>query len=229
MNNVTKKAISILTSFTLVFLLSMSCFATGTETTTGLTGPTPLFIEVCNNLFTNPDEYKALDKGQQDITESFVNKYKPCYYSRSYDMLWNAFKNELYGVTWETRQNVARGSDSVSKEFYVLDETTDIMPGKTFEMLYSVSGSYTYDDDTHDILTISMAKLNVESFNAGSAFDYHLFDIEQDSNIGSNGKRAIFRVSFSLTLEFEYDLDGIPVWGEEDFGPYSGTVVGYPQ
>ena len=219
-------------AFAMTFIVSTSCFATS-PSNQGLTEPTERFVEMCDNLFNNPEEYKALDKAQNDVTNMFINKYAPYYNSKEYNVLLDAFKLELYRIIREKEtQKPTTGTlddRSVEKSFYVIDETTEFSPGKTFEMTYTVSGDYSFDSSTRQIVDYSDAQLNIDYFWAGSAFDYHLFGVSTSATPTSGNNRVNFRATFSLTLEFEYDINNFPITAEEDFGPYSGSVLGYAQ
>lgn len=227
-----KAVFSTALAIAMTFIVSTSCFA-ATPSNQGLTEPTEKFIEMCDNLFNNPEEYKALDKGQNDVTNIFINKYASYYAAEEYGVLWDAFKDELYGIMWEDEtQKSTRGTivnRSVEKSFYVIDETTEFSPGKTFEMTYTVSGDYSFDSSSRQIVDYSNAYLNIDYFWAGSAFDYHLFNINTSATPTSGNNRVNFRATFSLTLEFEYIINHLPIQAEEDFGPYSGSVLGYAQ
>lgn len=195
----------------------------------GLTGPTELFIDICDELFSGNSEYKAIDKSGDDVTAQFLVDYQDAYVVENYTLIWEAVKENLETITWRREMPTPRllMNGSASDYFYILDETTEHMPGKTFEMLYSVSGTYRYHDSNGQISECSDAVLSIEAFNAGALFSYELFDISTNERIAANKLSVTFSATFSLTLCFgSLNVPGL-TWWEEDFGPYSGSVTGY--
>ena len=214
-----------------VLVSAMACpaFAATTEDQEGLTGPTDLFVDICDELFSEDSEYRAIDNNGNDVTAQFLAEYDDAYAAGNYELIWNAVKDELDTITWRREMPTPRlvMNGSASDYFYVLDETTDHMPGKTFEMLYSVSGTYQYHDSNGQITECSDAVLNIESFNAGALFSYTLFNISTNERIAANKLSVTFSATFSLTMSYgSLNVPGL-TWWEEDFGPYTGSVTGY--
>ena len=214
-----------------VLVSAMACpaFAATTEDQEGLTGPTDLFVDICDELFSEDSEYRAIDNNGNDVTAQFLAEYDDAYASGTYALIWNAVNDELDTITWRREMPTPRlvMNGSASDYFYVLDETTDHMPGKTFEMLYSVSGTYKYHDSNGQITECSDAVLNIESFNAGALFSYTLFNISTNERIAANKLSVTFSATFSLTMSYgSLNVPGL-TWWEEDFGPYTGSVTGY--
>ena len=214
-----------------VLVSAMACpaFAASTEDQEGLTGPTDLFVDICDKLFSEDSEYRAIDNDGNDVTAQFLTEYDDAYVAGNYELIWNAVKDELDTITWRREMPTPRlvMNGSASDYFYVLDETTDHMPGKTFEMLYSVSGTYKYHDSNGQITECSDAVLNIESFNAGALFSYTLFNISTNEQIAANKLSVTFSATFSLTMSYgSLNVPGL-TWWEEDFGPYTGSVTGY--
>ncbi|MFY9358389.1 MAG: hypothetical protein WAQ54_00235 [Bacillota bacterium] len=200
----------------------------------GLRGPTRLFVETCNQFFSDPMNYRALDKDQTDVSLVFYQRYLEKYRNQDFAALWKAFLNELYCITWSQIQTMNRSGNSfepmtidryVSDTFYVLDSTTEHMPGKTFELLYTVSGGYTFEG--RRIVAYTDAVLNIDSFNAGALFTYTLRNISTNARLGPNNLSVTFSASFNLDLHFNsLRIPGFE-WWTESFGPYSGSVTGY--
>lgn len=214
-----------------VLVSAMACpaFAATTEDQEGLTGPTDLFVDICDELFSEDSEYRAIDNNGNDVTAQFLAEYDDAYAAGNYELIWNAVKDELDTITWRREMPTPRlvMNGSASDYFYVLDETTDHMPGKTFEMLYSVSGTYKYHDSNGQITECSDAVLNIKSFNAGALFSYTLFNISTNERIAANKLSVTFSATFSLTMSYgSLNVPGL-TWWEEDFGPYTGSVTGY--
>lgn len=230
-----KRLLRKICSLALVFVLSICLASTAYAADTinedlGLTGPTNLFIDVCDNLFSQDSTYRALDSEGNDITENFLAKYQSAYHTGDYTQIWNAVKDSAISVTWEneTPQPTHRldVNGSASRSFYVLGTTKDHMPGTTFEMSYDVSGTYRYHDSTGEIFDCSDATLNITAFNGGALFSYELYNISTNYRIASNSKSVTFSASFSLNFIYNsYYIPGVSFW-QESFGPYSGSVTG---
>lgn len=227
-----KNFVSGFLAIALLCLASMTCFATDASSQT-VTGPTPTFIKMCNNLFNNPTEYRALDNSQNDVTEMFISRHASDYQSNDYNALWDAFGNELYAITWENEKKInTRGriaQRTAEKSFYVTDGTTETIPEVAFEMLYTISGDYSFDEATKQIVDYSDARLTIDSFHGGACFDYHVFDETTNATVTSGNNRVNFRATFSINVEYDIPVGVFPVKGNVDFGPYSGSVTGYAQ
>lgn len=221
-----KISISGFLAMVLIGLMSMTCFAVDTSDQP-LKGPTKTFIEMCDCLFTNSTEYRALDKGQNDVTNAFISSHASDYQSRDYDTLWKAFRAELYGITWRTEEEISTFGNVVNRtvedNFYVVDGTTGTVPEFDFEMLYAVSGDYSYDTSTHEFLDHSDARVSLDSFHGGAYFTPSVYN--KRSNVSVNGNRINFTGGFSLKVAFDYHT----YHTTQNFGPYSGTVTGYAQ
>ena len=81
-----KRLLRKICSLALVFVLSICLASTAYAADTinedlGLTGPTNLFIDVCDNLFSQDSTYRALDSEGNDITENFLAKYQSAYHT----------------------------------------------------------------------------------------------------------------------------------------------------
>lgn len=60
-----------------VLVSAMACpaFAATTEDQEGLTGPTDLFVDICDELFSEDSEYRAIDNNGNDVTAQFLAEY----------------------------------------------------------------------------------------------------------------------------------------------------------
>ena len=85
-----------------VLVSAMACpaFAATTEDQEGLTGPTDLFVDICDELFSEDSEYRAIDNNGNDVTAQFLAEYDDAYAAGNYELIWNAVKDELDTITW---------------------------------------------------------------------------------------------------------------------------------
>lgn len=186
-----------------------------------------------HKFFTDPIAYKALDKDGNDISTRFYDQYLQSYRSHDFLSIQQGFLSELSAFTWREESTpeqtiLPNAVFTLTAEdfFYILDATTDHMPGKTFKMVYSISGTYAVADGYKEIMSCSNAVLNVESFDAGAYFSYALRDISTNSWISADHTSVTFSTSFKVDLSMQAPYPpGYIVW-TETLGPYSGSVTG---
>ncbi len=217
-----------------VFIISMSLNAmaaadTKTDDKVGVEVSDKL-IEICENFFeTSTGEYRAIDKTGNDVTNEFYNQYKAAYDNREYEVLSDAIADELMCIKWRDVQQVGMARSSlipvtVRDEFYALGQTKKLLNGKkTFEMVYSIKGTFQFVSNTGEIRSYSNPTFNMEWFSAGAAFDYQLHNLSTNAvKRGSN--RVDFSAKFYINLSGNYE--GVSI-GYEIVGPFSGIVSGY--
>ena len=188
-----------------------------------------LFKEISGNFFSNPEKYHALNKQKIDVSESFYNKYINHFNAGNYEILWKAFKNELSAFHWKnetvkTMQTRSLLFLTASESFYALGETEDNMPGKTFEILYTISGDYTLNDETSEIIDAEDAVLDVEYSGEGALFTVTTQNVSTNTTINSARDTVTFSASFYSDISFEDPWLGITLWTERT-GPYGDSVV----
>ena len=65
-----------------------------------LTGPTDLFIDVCDQLFAEGSDSTATDRDGNDVTERFLREYQEAYHSGDYVTLWDAVAEEAITISF---------------------------------------------------------------------------------------------------------------------------------
>ena len=65
-----------------------------------LTGPTDLFIDVCDQLFAEGPDSTATDRDGNDVTERFLREYQEAYHSGDYVTLWDAVAEEAITISF---------------------------------------------------------------------------------------------------------------------------------
>lgn len=191
-------------------------------------------IEICKNFFeTSNGMYRAVNKMGEDITEEFYNRYKAVYDKQEYEVIGEAIADELNYIRWMDNEesivenSMARTSvlsKTVKQEFYKLGRTNKLFNGKkTFDMVFSIAGTFRYIDSTGAIQSYNTPVFNLEYFGAGAAFSYQLENVSTNAS-----KKASNRVDFSASYYIKISgySDGVYL-GYETVGPYSGTVSGY--
>lgn len=59
-----------------------------------------MFIVVIDGFFNNLTVYSAIDQQGHDVTEAFFERYVEEYRAGHYDLIWQAFQDELSQFTW---------------------------------------------------------------------------------------------------------------------------------
>lgn len=151
----------------------------------GLRKPTDLFCEVCDGLFSQTENYVALDKQQNDVTQTFVSEYADAYNQKDYDTLWQAVQEELYVITRQEERQGDNKKCQVEKKYYVLDCVGEGINSVTFEMLYRINIDLTKQGS--DLEEIGAPVFNIDVFHAGNAYDYQIKEVTG----GEDGKCAV--------------------------------------
>ena len=75
------------------------------EYLTGPDGPTELFVETCERLFSGDGDCRVFDEQGLDITEDFVLAHRGDYERGDFDALWEAFKAEAKSLSRPAAQD----------------------------------------------------------------------------------------------------------------------------
>lgn len=183
----------------------------------GLRKPTDLFCKVCDGLFSQTENYIALDEQQNDVTQTFVSEYADAYNRKDYDTLWQAVREELYAVAWQDEREEKQGDNTkrqAEKKYYVLDCVGQGINAVTFEMLYRINTDLTKQGS--DLAEISGPVFNIDVFHAGNAYDYQIKEVTG----GDDGKRA--EVEFTIELKAKYGIGK----SAEESRTYRATLEG---
>ena len=68
----------------------------------GLNGPSEVFIDVCDQLFAEGSDCKAIEKSGNDVTEQFLRDHREEYLSGDYAAIWEAITNSSITITTPT-------------------------------------------------------------------------------------------------------------------------------
>lgn len=206
----------------------------GAESTTSITtndgGPTALFNEMCDNFFGNSEKYNAISKQGQDVSKDFYAKYIAQYNACNYDALWIAFQDELSAFNWKNETVERQLSRSLleltaSESFYRLGKTVNNMPGKAFEILFTISGDYTVNDGTSEIIYASSPSLDISYSGEGALFSVETQGISTNTKINAAKDTVTFSASFYSDISMEDPYVGITLWTERT-GPYKDSTQG---
>lgn len=115
---------------------------------------------------------------------------------------------------------------TASESFYRLGKTVNHMPGKTFEILFTITGDYTVNDGTSKIIDASNPSLDVEYSGEGAIFSVETQNVSTGKSINSAKDTVTFTASFSSDISMEDPYVGITLWTERT-GPYKDKVVAH--
>ena len=163
----------------LLLFTTETCFAVEPGSDNFFEEPTQMFIETCNSFFDATKNVRVIDKDGNDISEDFYNSHVNSYLDEDYKAIWDVVKQDYFCMTWRGESSVQPRlvmNGSVIDYFYIADVPKEHNTAG-FEMSYSVSGAYQYNDYDGTISSCGDAVLNIEVFNCGSLFDYEIHDI----------------------------------------------------
>lgn len=181
------------------------------------------FMNFFPNFYTEPDKYTICDSNNQDITEVFFNSTKHFFIENDFVGLKKyVIANKITGekiVEENGPQTRATRSNTVAKDFY-----EEINTGKvTGDMLYRVSGQYTWDINSGQITQYSNSKLTIRHLYLGEMWDEEIKILSDRATLSSGKGSVTFRVQFNLKVTANYDIIPADVY---DCGTFSGSVVG---
>lgn len=164
-----------------------------------------MFITQCNNFFSNKG-YIAFSKNGEDVTSQFYNSNIEYYRSGNYAAIKESFLRDLSAFGWEGKaiQSRALVGQAFSEEFYALGQMQTFLPGKSYEMLYTISAVCRCDDVTKYVYNCSTPTMNVTWFSAGSYFEYDIVNLSLNETVLDNS-RVYVTCSFQVDLQLVED------------------------
>ena len=211
-------------------LLSTVSFASATESySQDQDGPSEHFIEVCDNFFDRSNGYRAISKSGDDITTEFWSMYEQAHKNGDYKLIWKAVRDDLSSISWDTSIETASVillTKTAKRTEYVVRKITNHTPNMTFELEYTVSGTYQYYDGVGQVIDHSNAKLSIDYFEGGTMLSYDPFDISTAVAVAPDRKGIAFSANFWLHVHCYESLTPLQIrlW-TEDCGPYLAIAV----
>ena len=201
--------------------------------------PSEKFIQFCEDYFLSPMEYKVVDKEDNDISQKFYDDNIKAYKRSKIDSIWkytklkvSMFKKSIVDETQaQSKEFLPLGSlitKTISDWFYVFETSGSWTPD--FELQYYISGRYVYSYNTGEILEYTGPTVWIEYCDLNGVWSYAMTNVSTRGTIASNKYSIVFSASFKLQSSCSIPIGdiGIPGFGET-FGPYSGSLVGYPE
>lgn len=196
-----KKIISMLLTIILVISsYSFNLLALNTEE------PNERFIEICNSFFSDPIKYRALDKGETDITNTFYNNHLREFNAGNYGSLWNACLAELSGFCWDNEPSL-KLSGIFPRAILTLTHSETFVKigyipqfedrGFTYQIEYTINGNYVVNDGSQIILSAN-ADITFDAVTVGAQFNSEFSNISTNARISSNQKTVTFQASFIM-------------------------------
>lgn len=150
----------------MVFFMSLMACAKYSDNAVGLTEPTDLFIEACDNLFAEDTNYKVIDENGCDVTEQFLEEHRAEYLSDDYVAIENAVIDTIKYFTWEESapQPQPLINRDVYQKYHIHKKTKGHKNNITFDLVWSITGNYKFYDHNERIPECN-AELNIEKFS----------------------------------------------------------------
>lgn len=207
------------------------------STNTNLAQPTEKFLQVCNEYFAVPSEYKVLDKTGCNISKRFYDDNVNNYNVSNIDSIWEYAKSNVSMVIHNTvisspldtinenstLQNgitplVTNQTKTVRQEYYVL-ETGD--PKGNFDFSYHINGSFVYNIYTGVISSYSGPYIGVDYCSLHGYWSWQMENATTRGTISSDKYSVTFYGSFYMYITFN---DYITIY-HNTLGHYSNSFV----
>lgn len=187
------------------------------------------FINYISDFFDFPDEWHAISKDGNDISEKFYMDNIDLYLDGKFDDLKTNADNQ---IAWlenyvDDIEKIDQASNAKPKAIldtttlttstylvYICDRVTS-----NYEFAVTVSGDYEYNSQTKRITSTEYPTISVYYYQFPDQGTLTLTNIKKTKSIIDNGTKASFEVTFSVyrtTDEWE------PLYG----GTYRGKIVG---
>jgi|LSQX01.1.fsa_nt_gb hypothetical protein len=102
------------------------------------------------------------------------------------------------------------------------------MSGKTFEILFTITGNYSVNDGTGQIIYAGYPSLYVQYSGQGSLFSVSTQGMATNATINPAKTMVTFYARFYSDISMHDPYVGSIIWTERT-GPYSDNVYGYPK
>ncbi len=174
-----------------------------TVTTISRMAPTRYFKEMCENLFENPQQYRAINQEDIDVTEEFVERYRDDYEKGRQRSLRNVFYKELSSITWtEKTQRKEQGKIYTDYQIHVYFLGRWRAPEERwFEQTYRIKGFLVQDAKTEEILDYGTPRLYPEEFYGQGNLEGKVNGISVRAKPTENGKDLEVWSDFSIELK----------------------------
>jgi len=192
-----------------------------------------MFNDVCNAFFENPDTHFALDKNGEDISSSFRSKYYPLYLEKDYKALFTAFENELSRFKWinPEDQSVKRSNTNsrllmtytTSESYYETGATSQHLAGTTFEVFYTIHGTYIVNDGSSEIIDAE-ATLAPSFTTPGVLYSLEATNISTSAKINSTKRQVTFSAKFDVNVSLMEHYLGAVLW-TETVGKFGNSYI----
>lgn len=141
--------------------------------------PTRYFGEMCDNLFTDPQQYRAINRENIDVTEEFVERYREDYEKGGQGKLREAFYEELSSIVWtEKTQHKEQGKIYIDYRLHVYFLDYLQAPEKRwYEQTYQIKGFLVKEEKTGEIVDYDSPQFSPEEFYGQGGLEGMLYGI----------------------------------------------------
>lgn len=203
-----------LAAFLLSFALVIAFFPGNVYATEPDTSVSDMFIAQCDNFFSNSG-YMALDKNNNDVTESFYEDNISYYRSGNYSAIREAFITDLSAFSWTSDEDFVPNPNSrailtatAAENFYVIGYM-DGFGNKSYEMSFTLKGTYRCHEGQNYIIDCTTPYITNIWFSAGHAFSYTRLNEHRNGQVLNNNTLVKFSASFDIQLTYTDEEYGV--------------------
>jgi len=215
-----KKLLQRISVFILIFVLfsnSMDVFAEEKS----------LFEEIVMEAAKYEDTMQVISENGADITGEFIT----IYINQGADIAKEYLaKNNGY-ITYQKIEDSSgialwsmTRSKSVTQTFYHIKTSTK--GGFTKEWLTKMTGSFSYDLATDEIISASSPTLSLEVADFGAAFSPYINSVRTSASINKTTNKVTYTGSYHMYATLGVSIGDLPLGLNLDFGSHTETMTG---
>lgn len=220
----------------LVLLMAFSSLSTSVTYAEKSSDVSSLFSDFIDNAFNNLRGLRVIDSNGVDITEDFIDKASNYSSSKNYKAIHKLISKQDLSVSYRVIESKEVSDDdavhmlgfyetvTVKDYFYHLE--TESTGKYTKEWQTSLTGTYTYNVNTHEIYSSQSPVLTLESASFGYGFSPYMSNISTDDSIRSTSVK--FSGSYTMNATLSVALGGLPLGFHFDFGRHTDYFIAEP-
>lgn len=217
MKNGFKKIISIFMVITMVLCSSIVSFAEEKE---NKEFPSAMFKEVCNDFFSDYENYKVTNPEGEELSQAFYQLFVSDYERNQYEEIWQYFLDNELEICSFTKYEIPKQQNSLTRAnktvqtsdySYKLQKIESGGKVSSVEVKCIVNGRFTYNPNTGKILSASTTSVNMDYTSPGVCWTISQKNpYTKTAKISSDGYSVTFAGGFSIVAQFTYNYVPYP-------------------
>jgi len=186
------------------------------------------FIKTC---FEDSKGMCVLDVNGENVTEEFINDSLKYYKTNKYKSIQEIIENNGLQVSYQDSEpqgevtTRALRTETVKKSFYTIRKETTLNT-YTKEWLTTITGTFTYDANTHRVTSSGSPTLKLVTANFGAAFSPKINNISTKYSI--SGTKVTFSASYNMKATLGISIGSFPAGYDLNFGNCYETFTATP-